>query len=754
MKKLLVLDVEGTLITGYDYLNELSDGSFPAIIDPQIRVLLENLQTAGFYIVLATGTDGVNLDYYRSQFALAGFLNSISSFSPDEHSPNDSKEDKLLKYAAQYDTALDDIYYFDDGKGNVERTISKGVKNSFQVTEQEPLVVHLHKLLKQAPTPIVNQSTNALVPKNMLVIDIEGTFVTDYDLDAPLPNGRFATIIAPALNAILSELHTLGFIIVLAPRTDGDSLDYYKKELDYYKSEFDKAGLLQYITAFWPENFSINDFKSDMVQKYSRQYNIPLSNIYYYDDAQGNVDNARASSITNSFQVTAENPLTKQLMQLIELVSADKQQSSLARINYQALLNTKTVDLGREVILQIIDWILDETNEFNDARMHNEPQLKALASRIKVQDKPEQMEQLIREVLTIINPDTTNTAGQSLLHYAAHENKVNVVRYLFNNPIVQINRKSNNGGFTPLHFACAAGNTEIVRVFLENPNTNFNLVDSSGTTPLMRAVSKGASDIVTMFTTKRGININHQEVKGCSALIFAAERGDEQSVAMILAVPGINCDLQSKDSKFTALISAVVMKHPRIVRLLIDKKANLTLETDDKSTALDLATNTEIRSQLIQAHRTQGTLLYATFRGLNKAIPTTFDPLLLSASVSSQNILSLELIKEVLHNSTIDVNSRNESGYTLLMCAVLACNASAVQLLLSDNRVNAFAYNLGSTARGLANRLGYNEIISLFDSVYQRPVVSNAQDSFFTKLVDENANANTEPNNHASCVIV
>ena len=46
--KLLVLDVEGTLITEYDYFNELPDGRFPAVIAPDIKGHLENLQKAGF----------------------------------------------------------------------------------------------------------------------------------------------------------------------------------------------------------------------------------------------------------------------------------------------------------------------------------------------------------------------------------------------------------------------------------------------------------------------------------------------------------------------------------------------------------------------------------------------------------------------------------------------------------------------------------------------------------------------------------
>lgn len=112
-QKLLVLDVEGTIISGYDYSRELPGGRFPAIIDSNIAIQLQKFKDAGgFKIVLATGTDDDNLKYYREQFKVAGI--AIDVDSPITHDRNDSKTDKLRKYSEQFSVAPNDIYFFDD----------------------------------------------------------------------------------------------------------------------------------------------------------------------------------------------------------------------------------------------------------------------------------------------------------------------------------------------------------------------------------------------------------------------------------------------------------------------------------------------------------------------------------------------------------------------------------------------------------------------------------------------------------------
>ncbi len=153
MTKLLVLDIEGTIITSYDYGAEPDEeGRFQAEISLELRDVLKTFKESGWYIVTATGTFGSNIDYYQREFKRASIDCLIDAYVPDDHLDSDDKVDKLNHYCRQFQVTKEDVYYFDDGETNIERARLAGYQNSFQVTQEEALTLRLEKLI---------QSTNA-----------------------------------------------------------------------------------------------------------------------------------------------------------------------------------------------------------------------------------------------------------------------------------------------------------------------------------------------------------------------------------------------------------------------------------------------------------------------------------------------------------------------------------------------------------------------------------------------------------------
>jgi hypothetical protein len=132
-RKLLVLDVEATIIIGYESFAS-SDGTFPAVIDSDLVYALQEFFNAGFEIVLATGTSGINLQYYKQQFENNNIGTFFKKYTPDNHSELDSKTDKLRKYKECYVTSKENIYFFDDAESNIQNAIADGFINSFQVS--------------------------------------------------------------------------------------------------------------------------------------------------------------------------------------------------------------------------------------------------------------------------------------------------------------------------------------------------------------------------------------------------------------------------------------------------------------------------------------------------------------------------------------------------------------------------------------------------------------------------------------------
>lgn len=143
--KLLALDIEGTIITNYDY-NKMVGDRFQAIIDSELKNVLALFHHADFKIVCATGTDSDNLAYYKNEFKRAGIDNFIDAYLPQGHEASDSKEVKLTKFTIQFGASAKDVYFFDDAMANVERAIHSGYVNAARVTTSNTLTAQLKKL--------------------------------------------------------------------------------------------------------------------------------------------------------------------------------------------------------------------------------------------------------------------------------------------------------------------------------------------------------------------------------------------------------------------------------------------------------------------------------------------------------------------------------------------------------------------------------------------------------------------------------
>lgn len=150
--RILVLDVEGTIITNYDLSKKVDKTHYPAIINSKLKKILKHVSKLGIKIVIATGTDGEeNMEYYKGQFEAAGIAKFISFYKPPEDDKADSKADKLDKYFKYFSAQeseypslkKSDFYFFDDGKGNIDEAKERGFTHSYLVTEQSPLITIL-----------------------------------------------------------------------------------------------------------------------------------------------------------------------------------------------------------------------------------------------------------------------------------------------------------------------------------------------------------------------------------------------------------------------------------------------------------------------------------------------------------------------------------------------------------------------------------------------------------------------------------
>jgi len=124
----------------------------------------------------------------------------------------------------------------------------------------------------------------------------------------------------------------------------------------------------------------------------------------------------------------------------------------------------------------------------------------------------------------------------------------------------------------------------VISYLISNKSTDVDLSNKSGETPLMIASINGDMPVVKSLVEQRQAQINHI---GWTPLHYAASKGQIE-VAEYLIVKGAIIDSPSQ-SNTTPLMMAVISGNESLIKLLLDKGANLKLKNDQGFTAIDIA---------------------------------------------------------------------------------------------------------------------------------------------------------------------
>jgi ankyrin repeat protein len=101
--------------------------------------------------------------------------------------------------------------------------------------------------------------------------------------------------------------------------------------------------------------------------------------------------------------------------------------------------------------------------------------------------------------------------GWTSLHLAAMKGYEDLVRYHFDYPKMQLNRRD-SCGLTALHFAAREGHASIVKMLLERREVDINAADRYGWTPLTFAVDRGRVGIVEILLQHKDLDIKASKV--------------------------------------------------------------------------------------------------------------------------------------------------------------------------------------------------------------------------------------------------
>jgi ankyrin repeat protein len=162
------------------------------------------------------------------------------------------------------------------------------------------------------------------------------------------------------------------------------------------------------------------------------------------------------------------------------------------------------------------------------------------------------------------------------LHAAAQKGNVVMIGLLLDKG-ASLKAKDRDAA-TPLHIAAQEGQLAAVQLLLDK-GADLNARDSQGRSPIFRGCSKAHADVVKLLLDRKALLTSTNVIFG-NALHSAARGGSAEIAAMLIAhgVP-----LEGQEFGKTPLGIAVEQKQVAVVKLLVEKGANVNANADGES---------------------------------------------------------------------------------------------------------------------------------------------------------------------------
>jgi len=157
-----------------------------------------------------------------------------------------------------------------------------------------------------------------------------------------------------------------------------------------------------------------------------------------------------------------------------------------------------------------------------------------------------------------VNPNTLDPRGELMLNLAIKDKSNDVISFLLNNQATDVDI-SNKFGETPLMIAAIEGNLPLVKTLVQTKKAQ---VDHIGWTPLHYTSSRGHLE-VAQFLLANGAIVDSMSPGNTTPLMMAVQSGNEQLIKLLLDK---GADLQIRNTNgLTAIDIGVIYEKPWIV---------------------------------------------------------------------------------------------------------------------------------------------------------------------------------------------
>ena len=295
---------------------------------------------------------------------------------------------------------------------------------------------------------------------------------------------------------------------------------------------------------------------------------------------------------------------------------------------------------------------------------------------------------IVAAVVIVVTGLGVSASTDSPLISAVKNRDIESVRALLKQR-VDINATQGDGA-TPLHWAAHRDDLATADLLIR-AGARANVANDLGTTPLHLACTNRSAPMVDRLLAA-GASASATLLSGETALMTCARAGEAGAVKALLA-RGADVNAREHEHQQTALMWAVAQRHPEVVRLLIEARADIRARSlTYAQTVVGEQTQRAGREELNYTVRRGGAtpLLFAARVGdvesaklllkagadANDSQPDGVSALVLSAHSGNGNVAALLL------EHAADPNAVG-SGYAALHAAVLRSDLNLVKVLLA-----------------------------------------------------------------------
>ncbi|WP_281751565.1 ankyrin repeat domain-containing protein [Neptunitalea chrysea] len=289
--------------------------------------------------------------------------------------------------------------------------------------------------------------------------------------------------------------------------------------------------------------------------------------------------------------------------------------------------------------------------------------------------------------------------------YAARGGNIPVMEYLLEKDVNP--KKTNEYGVNAAIFAAKGTRRGVPSLktfkFLASKDVSLNVTDKEGNTPLL--LVSGRTDDISLISyfLEQGIDVNQVNKEGNTAFINAASRSDKDILDLLLVkVKDVN---HANNEGVNALARAVKYNSSSIVSYLLEKGASLNLNDKEGNSLLYYWVASVNNRSITKTINDEKLAILGEYGfDVTKSQPNGNN--LFHLAVETENFALLEKAAEL----KIDINAKNNDGYTpLLKAALIAKDTKILHFLVDNGAAISIATDFDETAYDLASE---NELLT------------------------------------------